>query len=62
VGQGLLADDLARWDAVHTPTYLESSNVGNNHRYERLGFRSIGGFPAVRDDTWISAMWRDIGG
>jgi GNAT superfamily N-acetyltransferase len=62
VGQGLLADDLARWDAVQTPTYLESSNVGNNHRYERLGFRSIGGFPAVRDDTWISAMWRDIGG
>jgi hypothetical protein len=23
---------------------------------------SIGGFSAVRDDTWISAMWRDAGG
>jgi GNAT superfamily N-acetyltransferase len=62
VGQGLLAADLARWDAEQTPTYLESSNAGNNHRYERLGYRPIGGFLAVRDDTWISAMWRDAGG
>jgi GNAT superfamily N-acetyltransferase len=62
VGQGLLAADLARWDAEQTPTYLESSNAGNNHRYERVGYRPIGGFSAVRDDTWIAAMWRDVGG
>jgi GNAT superfamily N-acetyltransferase len=62
VGQGLLAADLARWDAEQTPTYLESSNAANNHRYERLGYHSIGGFSAVRDDTWISAMWRDVEG
>ena len=62
VGQRLLAADLARWDAERTPTYLESSNAGNNHRYERLGFRTIGGFSAVRDDTWIAAMWRDVEG
>lgn len=62
VGQALLAADLARWDAMGMPTYLESSNAGNNHRYERAGYRSIGGFPAVRDDTWITAMWRDVGG
>jgi GNAT superfamily N-acetyltransferase len=62
VGQALLAADVARWDAERTPTYLESSNGANNHRYERLGYRSIGGFSAVRDDTWIAAMWRDVGG
>jgi len=22
----------------------------------------MGGFQAVRDDAWISAMWRDAGG
>jgi hypothetical protein len=22
----------------------------------------IGGFRAVRDDAWISAMWREVGG
>lgn len=62
VGQALLAADLARWDAEGVPTYLESSNSGNNHRYERAGFRSVGGFSAVRDDTWITAMWRDVAG
>ena len=62
VGQGLLAADLARWDAEQRPTYLESSNARNNHRYERLGYRTIGGFSAVRHDTWITAMWRDVGG
>jgi hypothetical protein len=56
----LLAADLARWDAEQTPTYLESSNAGNDHRYERLGYRPIGGFSAVKDDTWITAMWRDV--
>jgi GNAT superfamily N-acetyltransferase len=61
VGQGLLAADLARWDAEQTPTYLESSNPGNDHRYERLGYRPIGGFSAVKDDTWITAMWRGVG-
>ena len=62
VGQALLAADVARWEAAGMPTYLESSNAGNNHRYERAGYRAIGGFPAVRDDTWITAMWRDAGG
>ena len=62
VGQRLLADDLALWDADGVPAYLESTNVGNNHRYSRAGFAVDGGFAAVRDDTWITVMWRPIGG
>ena len=60
VGQALLAADLARWDAEGIPAYLESTNPGNDHRYARAGFRSIGGFEAVRDRAWVNAMWRDV--
>lgn len=62
IGQMLLAADLAAWDAEGVPAYLESTNSGNDHRYARAGFRRIGGFRAVHDDTWITAMWRDVGG
>jgi len=62
VGQRLLADDLALWDAEGIPAYLESTNHLNDHRYERAGFRPDGGFAAVLDDTWITAMWRPVGG
>jgi GNAT superfamily N-acetyltransferase len=58
IGQRLLAEDLSRWDAARVPAYLESTNPGNDHRYERAGFRRIGGFRAVVDDTPISTMWR----
>jgi GNAT superfamily N-acetyltransferase len=61
-GQILLAEDLALWDAASVPAYLESTNAANNHRYRRAGFVEDGGFNAVRDDTWITAMWRDVGG
>ena len=62
VGQALLSDDLALWDAGGIPSYLESTNAANDHRYARAGFRADGGFRAVRDDTWITAMWRPVGG
>jgi len=62
VGQALLAEDLALWDAAGVPAYLESTNAGNDHRYARAGFREAGGFRAVRDDAWVSAMWRSAGG
>jgi GNAT superfamily N-acetyltransferase len=62
VGQSLLAADLDRWDDQGVPAYLESTNSDNDHRYARAGFRPVGGFRAVRDETWISAMWRDVGG
>jgi len=58
IGQRLLADDLARWDAGGVPTFLESTNPGNDHRYERAGFRRLGRFRAVLDDAPISTMWR----
>jgi GNAT superfamily N-acetyltransferase len=61
VGQRLLAEDLALWDAEGMPAYLESTNSLNDHRYERAGFRADGGFSAVLDDTWITAMWRPVG-
>jgi len=62
IGQALLADDLARWDAAGIPSYLESTNPANDHRYARAGFRPIGGFEAVLDGHRITAMWRDVGG
>jgi GNAT superfamily N-acetyltransferase len=58
IGQRLLVEDLVRWDAARLPAYLESTNPGNDHRYERAGFRRIGGFQAVLDGSPISTMWR----
>ena len=58
IGQRLLAENLARWDAARVPTYLESTNPANDHRYERAGFQRIGGFRSVLDDAPISTMWR----
>jgi GNAT superfamily N-acetyltransferase len=60
VGQQLLAQTLASWDAAGAPTYLESTNPGNDHRYERAGFRRVGGFTAVRDGASITTMWREV--
>ena len=62
IGQALLADHLADWDRLGVPAYLESTNPANDHRYERLGFRRVGGFTAVRDDAPITTMWRATGG
>jgi hypothetical protein len=41
------------------PTYLESSNPANNHRYERLGFAKIGEFFPPSSDIPVTTMWRD---
>ena len=57
-GQRLLAEGLEHWDAAGLPAYLESTNPGNDHRYERAGFRRIGGFTAILDDAPVSTMWR----
>jgi GNAT superfamily N-acetyltransferase len=62
IGQGILAECLARLDADGVPSYLESTNPANDHRYVRAGFRRIGGFAAVLDDAPISTMWRPVGG
>ena len=61
-GQAHLAADLARWDGLGVPTYLESSNPGNNHRYERQGYREVGQFETVLDAALVTTMWRPPGG
>jgi len=62
IGQSLLAANLAEWDAAGVPTYRESTNPANDHRYERVGFRRFGGFHAVRENAPITTMWREVGG
>ena len=59
IGQLLLAQDLARFDAAGLPAYLESTNPANDHRYVRAGFRPVGGFRAVIDGAPVTTMWRD---
>ncbi|MDR6970791.1 GNAT family N-acetyltransferase [Leifsonia shinshuensis] len=62
VGQRLLAETLARFDADGVPSYLESTNPANDHRYERAGFRPVGGFRAVLGGAAVTTMWRDARG
>jgi len=55
----LLAENLERIDQEGMPAYLESSNPGNNHRYERHGFVKIGEFFPPGSDIPVTGMWRD---
>jgi GNAT superfamily N-acetyltransferase len=59
IGQQLLAANLADWDARGIPSYLESSNPANLHRYERAGYRAVGTVDAVLNDAVITTMWRE---
>ena len=59
LGMRLLAENLARIDEEHMPCYLESSNPGNNHRYERLGFAAVGEFYPPGESVPLTTMWRD---
>ena len=61
LGMALLAHNLERMDAEGIPTFLESSNPGNNARYEGLGFRQIGEFTTPDGARTVAAMWRDAG-
>jgi GNAT superfamily N-acetyltransferase len=58
-GMGLLAANLAQIDELGCPTYLESSNRANDHRYERLGFVQVGEFAAPSGGPTVACMWRD---
>ena len=62
IGQQLLAANLADWDARGVPSYLESTNPANLHRYERAGYRPVDTVQAVLDDAIITTMWRDASG
>jgi GNAT superfamily N-acetyltransferase len=60
LGMALLAENLEQLDAENFPSYLESSNPGNNHRYERLGFRQVGDFTTQGGERTVATMWRDV--
>lgn len=62
VGQQLLRDNLDEFDAQGVPTYLESTNPANNHRYERAGFTRMGEFESPFNSAPIARMWRPVGG
>ncbi len=62
LGMALLAENLERMDAEQTPAYLESSNPGNDRRYERLGFRQVGSFTTPDQERTVATMWREVGG
>jgi GNAT superfamily N-acetyltransferase len=57
-GMGLLAANLAAIDDLGLPAYLESSNRGNDQRYERLGFTQVGEFAAPDGGPTVACMWR----
>jgi ribosomal protein S18 acetylase RimI-like enzyme len=60
IAQALLRENLAGYDAQGLPTYLESTNPANDHRYERVGFAKIGEFAGSVDGTVVSTMWRPV--
>lgn len=57
VGMGVLAESLARIDALKAPAYLESSNAANNARYEDLGFIPRDQI-AIPTGHIVTTMWR----
>ena len=59
LGMALLAENLARIDALGMPAYLESSNPANNRRYERHGFEAIGSFNPPGSPIPVTTMWRE---
>lgn len=59
LGMSLLAENLTEMDAEGIPSYLESSNPGNNSRYERLGYVQVGEFSTPDDTRTIATMWRE---
>jgi GNAT superfamily N-acetyltransferase len=59
LGMSLLAENLAKIDAERMPAYLESSNPGNDVRYERLGFERAGSFERPDGLLTCSTMWRE---
>lgn len=59
LGMALLAENLRTIDAEGAPAFLESSNPSNDSRYERQGFRPVGGFKRPDGAIEATTMWRD---
>lgn len=60
VAQQMVRDTLADLDRQGIPSYLESTNPANDHRYERLGFTKVGEFAGVTSGSIVSTMWRPV--
>jgi GNAT superfamily N-acetyltransferase len=58
LGMALLAENLARIDALQMPAYLESSNPVNNDRYQSVGFVPVVSFEAPGNGPVVTGMWR----
>jgi GNAT superfamily N-acetyltransferase len=59
IGMALLRHNLAQIDAEGTPAYLESTNPGNNTRYEGVGFSPRGSFSTPDESRSVTTMWRE---
>ena len=60
LGSAVLEPVLDDADDNGWPCYLESSNPGNNHRYARLGFATVGEFhPPGSESLPVTTMWRE---
>jgi len=59
IAQGLLGESLAEFDQASIPTFLESSNPANNHRYVRAGYSPFGEILAPSTGAAVALMWRD---
>ncbi|WP_434598956.1 GNAT family N-acetyltransferase [Streptomyces sp. A5-4] len=57
LGIGLLAESLARIDALSAPAYLESSNPANIARYESVGFTPRDEITTATGHV-VTTMWR----
>lgn len=60
LAQAILRENLAQFDELGLPCYLESSNPANVRLYEKVGFTEVSGFAAVLTDAWVTTMWRDV--
>jgi GNAT superfamily N-acetyltransferase len=58
IGMELVEAGLRVIDAEHMPAYLESSNPGNEARYQRAGFEPVGRFEMADAGPAITTMWR----
>jgi len=57
LGMALLAETLARIDAMGAPAYLESTNPVNNQRYMNAGFEPRSEITMATGHI-VTAMWR----
>lgn len=57
LGMGLVAEGLARIDALGAPVYLESTNPANLKRYESVGFEARDEIVTAGGQV-VTTMWR----